>query len=149
MITIILLIYDAHHIKIHMDLTSAPQITMTYTAVLGLIYAALSVNVVALRLKLDVPYGDANNDRLRVATRMHGNFAEWVPLIVLLVAGLEMNGLADHHLHMLMGALVAARILHATGLSFSVGTPFYFAGRISGALTTWLVLCTASVLILI
>ncbi len=123
---------------------SFPAITLTYLAVLGLLYAVLSLIVVLLRGRLNVPYGSGDNQRLRQAIRAHGNFAEWVPLIALLIAGLEMRGQSDLHIHLLMGCLLAARVIHPIGLFSTVGTPMYFVGRITGALSTWLVLLTAS-----
>ena len=125
-----------------------PEITLTYLAGLALLYALLSLVVVVLRGKLNIPYGSGGNNRLRCAVRAHGNFSEWVPLIGLLVAGLEMSGWPPLHIHVLMGALLAARILHPIGLFSTVGTPTYFVGRIFGALTTWIVLLSASYLVL-
>ncbi|MCR9259672.1 MAG: MAPEG family protein [Pseudomonadaceae bacterium] len=122
----------------------APELTLAYLAIFGVLYAALSLVVVVLRIKLDTPYGDGGNEHLLHAIRAHGNFAEWVPLICLLVAGLEMLGQPELRIHMLMGTLLAARVLHPIGMLSAVGTRMYFVGRICGAFSTWAVLLAAS-----
>ena len=125
-----------------------PEITLTYIAVLAVLYGMLSLVVVALRGRFDIPYGSGGNQRLLHAVRAHGNFSEWVPFIGLLVAGLEMSGSPTSHIHALMGALLASRIFHPIGLYSQVGTTIYFVGRIIGALTTWVVLLVSAYLIL-
>ena len=129
-------------------ITTFPGITLSYLAVLGLIYAALAIAVVYLRTQRQTPYGDGGDATLMHAIRAHGNFAEWVPLITMIVAGLEMSGASETYIHGLMGTLVAARLLHAIGLYAAVGTVVYFVGRVSGALTTWLILLTGCALLL-
>lgn len=124
-----------------------PQITLLYLAPLAGIFSILSLIVVALRAKNDVPYGDGGNEDLLHAIRAHGNFAEWVPLTVLLIGGLEILGSSAVTVHGLMGVLLGARILHPVGLFSRVGTPVYFVGRISGALSTWATLSFAAVLL--
>ncbi len=125
-----------------------PIITLTYLAILGLLYGGLTMAIVVLRGRYNIPYGDGDNPKLLRAMRAHGNFQEWVPLVSLLVAGLEMSGTAMIVIHLLMGTLLGARCLHALGIYSAVGTPLYLLGRISGALSTWLVLLTASSLAL-
>lgn len=121
-----------------------PEISLIYLAVFGVLYGALSLIVVALRVRDDVPLGDGGSPVLLRAIRVHANFAEWVPLIGLIVLGLEMTGQPAPYIHALMGVLLAARVLHPIGLFSPVGTPLYVAGRIGGALSTWLVLAAAS-----
>ena len=60
--------------------------------------------------------GDGGNDELLLAIRRHGNFVEFVPLAVILMGLLEMNGLSALTIHIFGAVLVIARILHATGL---------------------------------
>ena len=146
MIGIIYLLYDTYHVtdKPNRMTINAPEITLSYLAILGVIYAILSIIVVALRRKLDIPYGDGGNEHLLHAVRAHSNFAEWVPIVCLLVAGLEMLGQSGLRIHILMGTLLAARVLHPFGIFSAVGTPMYLVGRITGALSTWVVLVAAS-----
>ncbi len=72
-----------------------PSITAFYLGILGLIYAALALRVAGMRRSNRVLFGDAENAKLRTAIRVHANFIEYVPIITLLVALLEMSGMAS------------------------------------------------------
>jgi hypothetical protein len=71
-----------------------PAITATYLAVLALLYAALGLRVSRLRRRNRAGFGDGDNAELRSAIRAHAHFAEYVPIIVLMVALLEASGLS-------------------------------------------------------
>ena len=92
-----------------------PSITGFYLAILALIYAVLALQVARLRRDNRVLFGDADNGRLRTAIRVHANFIEYVPIITLLVALLEMSGMPPARVHLLMGGLLLARLLHPHG----------------------------------
>ena len=74
--------------------------------------------------------------RLRSAIRAHANFVEYVPIIALLVAMLEMSGSSAARVHVLMGALLVARLLHPLGMYSKPGTWQFSAGRVGGILIT-------------
>ena len=93
-----------------------PYVTGFYLGLLALIYAALSLQVARLRRGNRVLFGDGENFRLRSAIRAHANFIEYVPIIALLVAMLEMSGSSAIWVHVLMGALLVARLLHPLGM---------------------------------
>ncbi|MBR0690538.1 MAPEG family protein [Bradyrhizobium manausense] len=93
-----------------------PTITANYLAVLALIYAALALQVVRLRRSSGAPFDDGGDASLRSAIRAHGNFMEYVPIIALMVAMLEMSGASPLRIHLLMGALVLSRLLHPLGM---------------------------------
>src|SRR3954449_9086648 len=69
-----------------------PASTAYYAGLLALIYAGLSAWVVAGRLSSNVLHGDGGDSALLKRIRSHGNFAEYVPLTLLLIALLEANG---------------------------------------------------------
>jgi uncharacterized protein len=94
----------------------APTITAAYLAVLALIYTALSIRVVGMRRGNRIGFGDGGNAALRAAIRAHAHFAEYVPIIVLMLGALELFGTGAVRLHMLLGTLVVSRILHPFGL---------------------------------
>ena len=71
-----------------------PSITGLYLAFLALLYAVLGLQVSRLRRGNRVLFGDGDNRQLRSAIRAHANFIEYVPIIVLMVALLEMSGAA-------------------------------------------------------
>jgi len=75
--------------------------------------------------------------------RGHGNFAEYVPFILLLMALLELGHTSKYALHALGIALVLARLLHGYALSF---TQFFRFGRFAGAALTFLVLLVSAIL---
>jgi uncharacterized membrane protein YecN with MAPEG domain len=124
----------------------APYVTSIYAALLGLLAAFLAVNVIRNRVGLKVESGDGGNDTMRMAIRAHGNFAEYVPLALILIAMVEGFGMSRMIVHGLGAALLLARVLSAWGLSHALGPSF---GRQAGASITILVLVVASVLILL
>jgi len=111
-------------------------ITAVYAALQALIGFALSMPIGPLRGKLGVSIGDGGNAELLLRMRRHGNWAENVPLALLLMGLLELNGAGATLLHVLGATLLIARIAHPIGLKpDSVNTPL----RIGGAVLTGLV----------
>ena len=88
-----------------------------YAALLAGFYIFLSVRVVRIRRQEKVGIGDANNLRLRRAIRAHGNFAEYVPLAVILAAFVEIQQFAAIIAHALCWILIIGRLIHAYGVS--------------------------------
>jgi uncharacterized membrane protein YecN with MAPEG domain len=70
-----------------------PSITATYLAVLALLYAFLAIHAARLRQNNRASFGDNGSLALRCAIRVHANLVEYVPIITLVVAMLEMSGL--------------------------------------------------------
>ena len=122
-----------------------PIITACYAAFLGLLGAALTVNVIVNRVRSGVDAGDGGVARLAQAVRAHANFAEHVPLALILIAIVEALGVRLPVIYALGPGLVAARILSAWGLNTTLGRS---VGRQAGAVLTGLVTVAASVLIL-
>jgi uncharacterized membrane protein YecN with MAPEG domain len=121
-----------------------PSVTGFYLGLLALIYAALALEVARLRRGNRVLFGDGENVRLRSAIRAHANFVEYVPVIALLVAMLEMSGSSTITVHVLMGALLVARLLHPLGMYSKPGTWQFSAGRVGGMVITTSVLIAAA-----
>jgi uncharacterized protein len=126
----------------------SPSITAAYLAVLALLYAALAIRVVQLRRRNRAGFGDADNAQLRSAIRAHGHFAEYVPIIALMVAMLEISGLPASSVHGLMGTLLVARLLHPFGMYAKPGTLQFRVGRIWGMTITIGVMTACAGLIL-
>jgi len=122
-----------------------PSLTAFYLAILALIYAALALRVAGLRRASRTLFGDADNTKLRAAIRVHANFIEYVPIIALLVALLEMSGMPTTRVHLLMGALLLTRLLHPIGMSARPRTWQFNAGRVGGILLTLAVLVAAAI----
>jgi uncharacterized membrane protein YecN with MAPEG domain len=62
-----------------------------------------------------VSLGDGGDPQQLVAFRRRANFAEWVPMALILIAILELNGAPPLAVHLLGIGLVVARIAHPLG----------------------------------
>ena len=118
-------------------------VTPLYAGLLALLYLALSYRVVQMRGKGMPSLGDGGLPELQRRIRGHGNFAEYVPMIVLMMAVLEVGRLPATWLHGIGATLLAARVLHGIALSFTSGWKF---GRFTGTLLTFVLLAVAGVL---
>ena len=125
-----------------------PAITSIYAGILGLIYFALSAWVVMGRGKYRVIHGDGGKAPLNRRIRAHANFAEYVPLILLLAALIEAGGGATG-IHALLAPLVIARLMHPIGMVARENSTQQIAFRAPGAIITWVVLVAASVMLLV
>ena len=112
-------------------------ITALYASLLALVFLTLSFNIIRLRFKLKVGVGDGGERTLTKAIRVHGNFSEYVPFALILLASYELGGADNLWLHILGSSLLLARILHAIGLSKSIGTTM---PRLVGMILTFLVM---------
>lgn len=118
------------------------QITPLYAALLALLFVGLSYRVTQLRRSAQVGLGDGGDKLLRRAIRVQGNFAEYVPFALLLLAMAELNGLGALWLHTLGAVLLLGRAVHAVGVSQPSED---LRLRIAGMLATFAVLVAAAV----
>ena len=125
-----------------------PSVTAAYLAILALVFAGLSLQVVRLRRRNRIGFGDGDNTQLRGAIRAHAHFAEYVPIIALMCAMLESSGLPAIRVHVLMGALLIARLLHPLGMYAKVQTLQFRLCRVGGMVITILVLISCALLLL-
>ena len=122
------------------------HVTPIYAALLALLFVGLSVRTLSLRRKLRVAVGDAGNIELLRASRVHANFAEYVPLCILLLGLCEIQGASPSVLHIAFASLVLARVAHAYGVS-QVREPFGF--RVFGVAVTLSLLILSSLFLLV
>jgi uncharacterized membrane protein YecN with MAPEG domain len=122
-----------------------PVIVPAYAAALTLIYIFLAIRVVRARQGARVAIGTGGNPGLARAIRVHGNFAEYVPLALLLLAFLEMQRGPVWLIQALCLCLVAARLVHAYGVSQEKEN---FRFRTVAVVATFFVLATASLALL-
>ena len=122
------------------------HITLIYGGLLGLLFLLLSFWVVKRRAQFKVMIGEGEAPEMLSAIRAHGNFAEYVPLTLLLMALCELAGVGALWLHLGGGLLLAGRILHAIGIQIprAPNKP-----RLFGTLFFWLALGLFSVLALV
>jgi uncharacterized membrane protein YecN with MAPEG domain len=116
-------------------------ITPLYAGLLTLWFAVLSVRVVQRR-QGGITLGDGGDPHMLRLIRGQANFAEYVPLILFLMALLELGHASSYLLHTLGITLVIARLLHGYALSFTQQFRF---GRFYGAGLTFLVLVVCAV----
>ncbi|MEC7644180.1 MAPEG family protein [Idiomarina sp.] len=112
-------------------------ITSLFAGILALIYVVLSVRIIQLRWRHRVGIGTNKVEELQRAVRAHGNFIEYVPLMLLMLALIEFNGVGSTWIYALGSALTIARIAHAVGLSSNAGVSW---PRSVGVLGTFSVL---------
>ena len=117
-------------------------VTPLYAGLLALLFFALSLRVVQLR-GTGISLGDGGNPAMLRRIRGHANFAEYVPLILLMMAMLELSKFSIYLLHAMGITLFVARLLHAYALSFTEKFKF---GRFWGTLLTYIVMVIAGAL---
>ncbi|MGI9590232.1 MAG: MAPEG family protein [Myxococcota bacterium] len=119
-----------------------PVITALYAGILGLMSIVLGFQAGAIRGKKKISIGDAGDPQLLLAMRRHGNFAEWVPLTLIVIGLLELEGVSGGAIHAMGASLVVFRICHAVSLKADT---IQGVGRAIGAGGSTLVLAVASV----
>ena len=92
------------------------HVTPIYAGLLALLFILLSARVIGRRIGAGVSLGDGGDARLMRRIRVQGNFAEYAPFGVLLLAVAELAGAAPLWLHLCGLLLLAGRIGHAIGL---------------------------------
>ena len=116
-------------------------ITVLYAGQLGLFSIALSAGAGILRGKKSIDAGDGGDPDLMRAMRRHANFVEYVPLALILIGLLELNGVRSLVIHGLGITLIVGRLLHAAFFNDGVKS----VPRGIGASLTALVIATASI----
>jgi uncharacterized membrane protein YecN with MAPEG domain len=111
-------------------------ITLTTASLLALLCLILAVRVSAGRVKNNVLMGDGGNADMVMRMRTHSNFAEYVPLLLVLMGMLELGGGSRTVLMVFGAVLVLTRISHAVGMARPAPSAF----RAIGALGTFLLL---------
>jgi uncharacterized protein len=118
-------------------------ITSLYALPLTIIFFALWINVTSNRSKLSQSIGDGGNVDLHERIRKHGNFVEWVPMIMLLMLLAEARGTSSTWLHAAGILLTLGRVLHPFGLKADNPVhPLRIAGNM-GAILAMLILFVA------
>lgn len=112
-------------------------ITPIYLGLSALLLVLLSFRVIQLRRRFQVGIGDGGHRELSRAIRAHANCAEYLPLLILVIAGVELSGAPGWVVHLFGAATLIARGSHAVGISASAGSSL---PRMIGMLLTFSVL---------
>ena len=113
------------------------MITLLYAGLCTLLVIVLAVRVAMWRSRHKIGLGHGGDRELQKRVRAHANAVENIPLALILLGGMELNGYSDNLIHGFGGVLLVSRLAHAWGLSHSSGTS---RGRFIGSLFTWLLM---------
>ncbi len=121
-------------------------ITPLYAAICGLIFIFLSIRVIKTRRQQNVALGTGQDTKLTKVIRVHANFAEYVPIGLLLLFFFETQWKAAIVVHLFGVSFIIARLVHAYGVSQKQENLRY---RVFGMVVTFSVICVLSVGILL
>ncbi len=117
-------------------------VTPLYAGLLALWFLVLSFRVIRGR-RAGIPLGDGGDPAMLRAIRGHGNFAEYVPIVLVMMMILELSRFSIYVVHLIGLLLLVGRLLHGYALSF---TEKFMFGRFWGIVLTFLALLIAAVL---
>ena len=113
-------------------------ITALYAGIFAIFALVLSFRAGGFRGKtgISVLYGEPQNMELAERVRVHQNFLEYVPIVLILMGLTELNGGSATFLYIVGALLVISRIAHAIGLKHD---NMAHGGRFIGAAGTALI----------
>ncbi|NNF66724.1 MAG: glutathione S-transferase [Gammaproteobacteria bacterium] len=118
------------------------EITGLYAALSALVLTWLSFKAGIMRGRKKISVGDGGDIELVEAMRRHANAVEYIPIALILLGAMELNGANAAFLHALGAVLVLTRIAHPLGLKAdNMASPL----RAIGAGGTALVIVVAAV----
>jgi uncharacterized protein len=121
------------------------RILPLYASLLAFLFVALSIRTLRLRRSLKIAIGDSGSPAMLRAMRVHSNFAEYVPLSLVLIFMVESQAAHPYLIHALGLSLLVGRASHAYGVSQSQEN---YAFRVFGMAMTLTTLVTCSVYLL-
>ncbi|MGP1956861.1 MAG: MAPEG family protein [Arsenophonus sp. NC-PE1-MAG3] len=103
------------------------MVSALYIVFSALILFKLSLEVIKLRTQYQVTYGDGGFYELQTAIRVQGNAIECIPISMLSLLMMEMNGAPVWAIHFCGLIFIIARIFHYFGLKHRERTWRYFS----------------------
>ncbi len=91
-------------------------VTLATTAACAMINVWLAIRIGQVRRATNISIGDGGNERLTARMRAQLNFAEYAPLVLILIALIELAAGTEDWLWVAAAAFVVARILHPIGM---------------------------------
>ncbi len=107
-------------------------ITLMYASIFAIFALVLSFRAGSFRGKagISVMHGEPTNMELAQRVRVHQNFLEYVPMILIAMGAIELTGGSSLFLYVVGDLLIIVRIAHAFGLRYdNMSHP----GRLVGA----------------
>lgn len=111
-------------------------ITLTVAAAAALINIWLGMRCSRIRISDKIKMGDGGNALLHGRMRAHANFAEYVPIFLILLGLVELADGTGPWLWAAGGLFIAARIAHPFGMDRPAPNPL----RMGGIMLTWLLM---------
>ncbi len=111
------------------------MVSALYAVLSALLLMKFSFDVVRLRLQYRVAYGDGGFSELQSAIRIHGNAVEYIPIAIVLMLFMEMNGAETWMVHICGIVLLAGRLMHYYGFHHRL-----FSFNLVRRFTIWVVL---------
>jgi uncharacterized protein len=107
-------------------------VTLTAVGLAALINMWIGIRVGQVRTKEKVLMGDGGNEKVIARMRAHANFVEYTPIVVLLIAAIELarGPGAGNWLWYVMLIYMAGRVAHAFGMDG------FMKGRMAGTIIT-------------
>ena len=137
-----------HSIQVYSQGINA-MVTALYAALLGMFFTVLSARVIALRGVTPLRWLAFNNygeKALERSVRAHGNFVEYVPMILVLMYLAEISDLSGMRLHITGLLLLLGRLMHGICFGF---LEFNMPLRVGGMVLTLAALVNISISLLI
>ncbi len=125
------------------------MVTALYAAFLGIFFTVLSARVIALRGVSPLRWLAFNNYgelALERSVRAHGNFIEYVPMVLIMMYLAEIGDLSDMRLHITGLLLLVGRLMHGICFGFM---EFNMPLRVGGTVLTLAALVNISISLLI
>ena len=93
-------------------------ITALFVGLFGLVFIWHSLRVIGARREAGVSLGNGHDtaSTLTKNIRVHGNFAEYIPLTLIMMAVMEIHGMRAEVLYTFGALILIGRILHAQGI---------------------------------
>ena len=100
-------------------------ITPIYAIILTVFFIWLSLRVIGERRGKGFAYGDNSSPRIQAKIRAQANWAEYVPITLLLMLMAELQGNSGFWLHLTGVILTIGRVMHGVGMSYIPKKFFY------------------------
>jgi uncharacterized protein len=120
-------------------------VTPLYALPLAAIFLILWFRISGIRANQKISIGDGGDMNLLLRIRQHGNFVEWVSIVLILMILAEGMGAPALYLHISGSLLLIGRIAHPFGLKIdNAAHPLRYVGNGTNILATLnLMVCLA------
>lgn len=118
-------------------------VTAFVASICAIMLLVIAIDTVRQRMRLRLPFGDNADQKLISASRSRGNLAEHAPIVILLLALLEMSRVNHTALTVIGVLFLAGRVSHIIGLYAPMSTKPPLPRSI-GVIVTWLTLVVLS-----